>query len=167
MHYKTKYIFLAAIFSIIVIVLFFYLVLRNKSQDFSQNEPYASIIGKKLFSLEASTIIKSDVINRFKDYPFQLEDFKTIDTARVDHIIIPKGSIFQFDQAIRVDKAVSGSKYVYLLGFVINKESQEKTAIIYNWGSFKDLCISEPCHYWEHRKAPWQSEIDTTKYFKN
>lgn len=38
--------------------------------------------------------------------------------------------------------------------------------IIYRWGGFKDICISDPCNYWGHPKAPWQNEKDTTKIFQ-
>lgn len=163
---KTKYILIAIIISSLIIIgLIFYIALRNTSKDISNKEPYAELINRQIIIIEKAILIENSTMEFTEEYANELQDYQTIDTARVKFTIVPKGSILEFKKAVQVKRAVSGSKYAYLLGELISKDTNEKMPILYHWGTFKTICIEEPCNYWEHKKAPWQMEIDTKKYF--
>jgi hypothetical protein len=159
MIYKIAFIIFA------IIVLLFYIALKNDYKDIPNTEPYKSILNKNLFSIEEAILIKNNTTDFTKEYPYELHDPSRIDTSAVEHEVLPIGTTFQFHRAVKAHRAVSGSTYVYLLGDVINKNGGDKKKVIYSWGSLKTMCIEEPCNYWEHLKAPWQVAKDTTKYF--
>jgi hypothetical protein len=154
-----------ALIIIAIIGLLFYIVLKNDNKDIPNTEPYKSILNKNLISIEEAILIQNSTLDYTKEYPYELQDPTTYDASEVEHEVLPIGTTFLFHRAVKVHRAVSGSNYVYLLGDVINKKDGSKKKVIYSWGSLKTMCIEEPCNYWEHLKAPWQVEKDTTKYF--
>lgn len=163
---KTKYILITILLSFVVLIpLVFYLALRNKSKDVSEKSPYVAVLNREIVTINEAIYIDNSTLTLTTEYPNELQDFESIDTSRVKYTNIPKGSVLQFYKAVQVNRAVSGNQYVFLLGEVILKDTNIKTPIIYHWGTFKTICIDKPCNYWEHKKAPWQSEIDTKKYF--
>ena len=167
MKYKTKNILITIVISFIVIVgLYFYYVLKTNFKDVSNKAPYAQVLNKQIITVEDAIYIENSTLELAKEYPNELQNIETIDTSNIKNTVIPKGSILEFQKAVQVNRAVSGSKYSFLLGTISLKGTNEKKTILYHWGTFKDLYIEEPCNYWEYRKAPWQTEIDTKKYFE-
>lgn len=159
------YIIVFILVLIVIVGLFFYLALRNKKKEVSTKEPYAAIMGQQLLSLHDALLIDNSTLHFAKKYPNELQDGESIDTAHVKHRVIPKGSTYRLDQAFHITHGVSGNTFAYLLGEVMDKDTQTKYPIIYQWGNFKTICLEAPCNYWEYRKAPWQAEIDAKKYF--
>lgn len=115
--------------------------------------------------MENALLVKNSTLDLEKEYPTELQNFQVLDSTIAQNKVIPKGSVLVFTKAIQVNRAVSGSKYTYLLGNYVNPATKAKTPILYHWGTYKTICINKPCNYWEHKKAPWQLQIDSTKYF--
>ena len=163
---KTKYNLIAIIISsLIIISLIFYIALRNTSKDISNKEPYSELINRQIINIDEAILIENSTMEFTEEYANELQDYQNIDTAKVKFTTVPKGSILEFKKVIQVNRAISGSKYAFLLGEVTIKDTNGKKAILYHWGTFKTICIEEPCNYWIHKKAPWQTEIDTKKHF--
>jgi hypothetical protein len=164
---KTVLIVLAiAGLALLVVALLFYYVLKNKTKDISDRAPYSEMLNKPITTLEDALYMANSSMELTTEYPNELQDFESIDTSRVAFTLVPKGSILQFHKAIQVHRAVSGSRYAFLLGEVRLKDTNEKVPLLYHWGTFKSICIDTPCNYWEHKKAPWQTVVDAKKYFE-
>ncbi len=166
MKFKIKYIVVFCIIAFVFLfMLLLYFTLKNTSQFVSERQPYKAVINKKLILVEDAIITKNGSLEMENEYPFELQNFEVVDSAIVQNTIIPKGSVLVFTKAIQVNRAVSGSKYTYMLGTYVHSVTKAIKPILYHWGTFKTICIDNPCNYWEHKKAPWQTKIDSTKYF--
>ena len=160
---KKRMIIVAIVIGLCASIIF-YFVFAYRPKDVSNKTPYAPIINTKLVTIEDAIIIKNSTTHYINEYPNELQDFHTINTSVVDFIKIPKGSVIEFQKAVKVSHFVSGGKYVYLLGNLLDEKMNYTKPIIYQWGYFKTICIDDDCNYWEHRKAPWQEVIDERHY---
>jgi hypothetical protein len=161
---KTKaQVFIA--FISIVIFAWFYYILANKYSDVSENKRYRSLLNKPITLIQDAILIENSDTEFLEEYPFEMENFTTIDTSRPDYTVIPKGTNIYFQKVMKVNKAVSGSQYICMFSSFVNPKTNKTTKFVYQWGTFQDICIDSPCNYWVLRKAPWQVKKDTTRYF--
>lgn len=165
MPFKTKTIVLIILAIIAIFIFLLYYVLKNTTKDVSDKEPYAEIMNKQIVTIDDAVYIENTTHLDIKEYPNELQDHQNIDLSRVKHTVVPKGSIVEFNKAISIKGGTSGFTNSYLLGTLTLKETNKKIPIVYSWGFLKTFCLEEPCNYWEFKKAPWQTEIDTKKYF--
>ena len=150
----------------IAVVGCFYYVLTDKRRIFTDTEPYAQVINTTLTSVQDAVLVDNSTLQFTKEYPKELQGLDSMYMSNPSDIKVPKGSRFKFLKALKITGSVSGFTNSYLLGEVHIVSSGRIFTIIYNWGSLKTLCISEPCNYWEFKLAPWQKEKDRLMYFE-
>ena len=142
------------------------MALHHKIVDVSEKQPYRAIIHKKLQTVNRALLTESSMktFGAFEEIRFEINDYSEMDTANLSYSDIPVGSVLEFQKAVEFTNAVSGLRSVYLIGTLSTKPN---ASVLYRWGAFKSICLSEPCDYWEHRKAPWQVEINAKRYFED
>lgn len=153
---KTIPVFIVVL--LVAVVIIFYVALSNKTDVVTDKDPYRTIIGKPLVTARKTMIINNVTIASQKpEYAKQLVDQDmNIDTSQIAYRSIAAGSVIEFSKALHFTNAVSGSRYAILLGTVKPKDSTTELPIMYHWGTFKSICIDEPCNYWEYETAPWE-----------
>lgn len=154
---KLKLIILIIAGIIIFYILFLIYILRNKTQDVSNKEPYLYFLNTDLPTVKEIILIENLSLPQYKeDYPKEISNEKTTDTSRVAYIDIAIGSTLNFTKAIHYENAVSGIKYAILLGTVINKVNNERYKVIYIYGVFKTISATEDNNYWDYNSDIWQ-----------
>lgn len=140
------------------IVVIFYVALSNKTDVVTDEDPYRAVMNKPLVTVRPTMIIDNvTVVSQKPEYARQLvEETMNIDTTQIEHQLIPVGAAIKFAKAVHFTSAVSGSQYAILIGTVTPKGGNAALPVMYHWGTFKSICIDEPCNYWEYETAPWE-----------
>lgn len=162
----TKKTWLVIAIICIAVVGCFYYVLTDKRRIITNTEPYVQVINTTLTSVQDAVLVDNNSLQFTKEYPKELQVLDSMYISQPSDIKVPKGSSFKFLEALKITGSASGLTNSYLLGEVYIAASGKSFPIIYNWGSLKTLCISEPCNYWEFKLAPWQKEKDRLMYFE-
>jgi len=144
---------------LVAVSLLFWHVLSNKTENVSKKDPYVAILNKDFVTKSKMIIVENfNYLNQKNEYPKEITDLINADTADTKNIILPIGSIIKFNKAIHFTSSVAGFKYAILLGKAKLTDSNIQYSVIYVWGTFKDLCISEPCNYWEYNPIWWKKK---------
>lgn len=150
-----------SIVSVLLLITFlvgiFWYVLHNKTKDVSDTEPYVYFLNTGLTTGEEMLLTENTSLPDFiKAYPKALQQPANIDTGRVSCVSVPLGSKLVFTKAIHHTNAVSGNQFAFLLGTVTPANQKVSYAVVYHYGTFKSICLKEPCHYWEYEKEFWK-----------
>lgn len=157
MNLKAKIILSAAVIFTMIIV-YFYLVLRDEVKEVSSDIPYSEIINDDLIAFRSSIFIDNSALPYSKEYPKELENYENIDTSEVFYTVVPKGSIFKFKKALQIMNSTSGFTRSYLFGEVSLAGTKEKHAIMYSWGLLEQDVFQRTDDYWKFEMAPWQTD---------
>lgn len=150
----------------IILIICSLLLTNCGSKNLEETAPYNSVINKTIISVEETILAKNKNKQFNQDYPKRLETLAYEGTSQANHITIPIGSKFNFTKVVHYKDPISLIKTAFIFGEVTAKDTGKTYKIQYRWAHFKLMCKTDPCHYWEYRKAPWQNEVDTTMYFE-
>lgn len=163
MSLKVK-IILSAVVIFIMVIGYFYLVLRDEVKEVSSDIPYSEIINDDLIALRSSILIDNSALSYSKEYPKELENCENIDTSQVFYTVVPKRSIFKFKKALQIMNGTSGFTRSYLFGEVSLAGTKEIHAIMYSWGLLEQDVFQRTDDYWKFEIAPWQTDRTKNQY---
>lgn len=136
-------------------------------KSLEESAPYNTVIHKTVTSVNDAFVITNHQKAFKDDYPKRL----VVPTSSPDEykdrgVKIPSGSTIKLDKVEHYKDPIALISSAYVFGEVIAKDTGKIYKVQYSWGLFRLVCKTDPCHYWEYNKAPWQKEYDSTKYFE-
>ncbi len=153
------------VFILGALALIFYLALRSKNLDVSNERPFSGVVNKKITTKRKIVILKNYVQPLDKNYPFILEDGSGygFDTTLEVLAEFDAGTEIVLEKAVIHTGGTSGMSIPYVFGRVFSEKNQRGYNFNYTWGNYHFLNQDKP--FFSFPLAFWQDDALEEKFY--